>query len=450
MPKNIVQDVIPGVNRRSIREVLPSRGSKTFKETAPSKTEEDVVLKAVRDTYQSEKEEKARSFRNGFKKNTSRVILWSISVISIIALMVTLGNIFSVATLTVTPQSQKVTINLDLVAKPKTVTGELSYNSLALVRDKEEIVPADGEKPVESRSSGRIVIYNSYSTSPQRLVKNTRFETPEGLIYKIADSVTVPGRKNLDEQNIPGSVEALVYGETAGEEYNIGLTDFTIPGFKSNTERFNSFYGRSKTPMTGGKIGTEKVVSNEKMIQAKARLESSLTQELLAEAKKLAPETSVFYDTAYRVDFEPVLSGAVVKGNNVAIRERAYFTAFLIKRDELVRAVADNVLDGSKENLVDIINVDGLDMEMKTKGKYSATSVGPIEFNLKGEAVLVWRFDEGSLKSDLIAKSKSGLGDIVSKYPAIVKADVTIRPFWKRVFPSNPSKIGISYVESSD
>src|SRR3989338_6169991 len=329
MPKNIVQDVIPGVNRRSIREVLPSRGSKTFKETAPSKTEEDVVLKAVRDTYQSEKEEKARSFRNGFKKNTSRVILWSISVISIIALMVTLGNIFSVATLTVTPQSQKVTINLDLVAKPKTVTGELSYNSLALVRDKEEIVPADGEKPVESRSSGRIVIYNSYSTSPQRLVKNTRFETPEGLIYKIADSVTVPGRKNLDEQNIPGSVEALVYGETAGEEYNIGLTDFTIPGFKSNTERFNSFYGRSKTPMTGGKIGTEKVVSNEKIIQAKARLESSLTQELLAEAKKLAPETSVFYDTAYRVDFEPVLSGAVVKGNNVAIRERAYFTAFL-------------------------------------------------------------------------------------------------------------------------
>ena len=134
------------------------------------------------------------------------MILWSISVISIIALMVTLGNIFSVATLTVTPQSQKVTINLDLVAKPKTVTGELSYNSLALVRDKEEIVPADGEKPVESRSSGRIVIYNSYSTSPQRLVKNTRFETPEGLIYKIADSVTVPGRKNLDEQNIPGSV----------------------------------------------------------------------------------------------------------------------------------------------------------------------------------------------------------------------------------------------------
>ena len=186
------------------------------------------------------------------------------------------------------------------------------------------------------------------------------------------------------------------------------------------------------------------------MIQAKARLESSLTQELLAEAKKLAPETSVFYDTAYRVDFEPVLSGAVVKGNNVAIRERAYFTAFLIKRDELVRAVADNVLDGSKENLVDIINVDGLDMEMKTKGKYSATSVGPIEFNLKGEAVLVWRFNESSLKSDLIAKSKSGLGDIVSKYPAIVKADVTIRPFWKRVFPSNPSKIGISYVESSD
>lgn len=450
MPKNIVQDIIPRGGRRSIRDVPLPRESKVVKEITSSKKEEGVVFKIVEDSYHVETEENIESYTGFVPKNFSKIVLWSISVVSVIVVVAILGGIFSSAILTVTPQSQKVAINLNLTAKPKASLGEISYTSVNLVRDKEEIVPADGERPVESRSSGRIIIYNNYSASSQRLVKNTRFETPDGLIYKISDSVTVPGRSSTDGKIIPGSIEALVYAETVGEEYNIGLTDFTLPGLKSNTERFNSFYGRSKTSMTGGKIGTEKMVSDEKMIQARARLEGSLTQELLAEAVKLVPEESIFYDTAYRIEFEPVLSGAITKGNNVAIRERAYFTAFFIKRDELVKTITENALEDVTLTDVDVANVDTLKMEIKSKGKFSATSVGPIKFSLQGEAFLVWNFDETKLKNDLKTQKRGELSTVISEYPAIVKADVTIRPFWKTAFPKNPSKIKILSVPNVD
>lgn len=441
MPKNIVQDVIPRGHRGKPRETYPPREPKILKEVRELREEKETVEEIVQNTYRVIKESAGTDWKTSSSRNTPRVILWAIGAVSTIVLLVILGNIFSLATLTITPQSQKSTVNLNLVAKPKALSGELGYTSLNLVRDKEEVIPADGEKLVETRSSGRIIIYNNYSTSAQRLVKNTRFETPDGLIYKISDSVTVPGRHSSAGQSIPGSIEALVYAETAGQEYNIGLTDFTIPGFKSIPERFESFYGRSKTPMTGGKIGKEKTVSDEKMLQARLRLESSLTEELIAEAKKQTPATSVFFDTAYRIEFQPVISGTPIKGNNVALRERANLTAFFIDKDSLVRSVAKNTLDVTDETSVDIPNIGELKLEIKNKNKHSATSVGPIEFNLKGETLLVWKFDELKLKEDLIGKKKAELPEIISKYPSIVKADVTLRPFWKRSFPSVPKKI---------
>lgn len=442
MPRNIVQDVIPRSARAKAREVSSPVESKNFKEITARRAKREVVEEVVESTYRLSRDSDAHSNAR-LPKNTPRVILWSIVAISTFVLLVILGNFFSLATLTITPQSEMASINLDLVAKSKATTAEISYIALNLLRDKEEILPADGEKMMETRSSGRIIIYNNYSTSAQRLVKNTRFETPDGLIYRIADSVTVPGRSSVGGNSVPGSTEALVYGETAGEEYNIGLTDFTLPGFKSNAERFGSFYGRSKTPMTGGKIGKEKTVSDEKMLQARLKLERSLTEELLDEAIKQVPAESVFYDTAYRVEFQPVLSGAVVKGNNVALRERAHLTAFFINRDELVRTVVKNTSEKFDNTEIDIPNIGKLKFELKNKNKYSSTSVGPIDFILKGEATLVWSLDETKLKTDLAGKNKSKLPDVISKYPSIVKADVTLRPFWKSAFPTVTKKIKI-------
>ena len=43
-----------------------------------------------------------------------------------------------------------------------------------------------------------------------------------------------------------------------GDKYNIKKTDFNIPGFKNDANRYENFYARSITEMTGGFVGKRK------------------------------------------------------------------------------------------------------------------------------------------------------------------------------------------------
>ena len=82
-------------------------------------------------------------------------------------------------------------------------------------------------KEIERRASGKIIVFNNYSTNSQRLIARTRFETLEGKIYRIRDAVVVPGISDKDGRKTPGSIEVTVFADEPGEEYNIGYTDFT-------------------------------------------------------------------------------------------------------------------------------------------------------------------------------------------------------------------------------
>ena len=65
---------------------------------------------------------------------------------------------------------------------------------------------------------------------------------------------------------------------------------------------------------------------------------------------------------------------------------------------------------------------------------------------MQGNPHLVWRFDEVKLKHDTLAKSKDEFREVLANYPSIQKAEVTLRPFWRRSFPDNPDKIKIETV----
>ena len=441
MQKNIVQDVIPRETRRTIRDVPLASGREVPSHTKSKKYVGAQEVDAPREVKINRiDEDRSANFTDGdtaVSGFTRRWPIWILGILSAGVLVFVFGNAFANATVSVTPKSKLLTLDLKLTAKAKATGGQLGYTSLVLVRDESEVIQADGSRPVEARASGKILIYNNYSSGEQRLIKNTRFETPDGLIYKIADSVTVPGRSSVAGKILPGSIEVTVYAESAGEEYNIGLTDITIPGFKSSPDRFSAFYGRSKTAMTGGKIGTEKFVSDEKRSSTKKILQEKLEKSLLAEAKTQVPEDSILYDSAYQISFEPVVASNSETGNTVTIRERGRFTGFLIKRDALAKAVAEPLEISSPETL-----------QFKTiKGNATAfnstTANGPLEFSLKGSAQIVWKIDETRLKDDLAGKEKDELLPIAKMYSAISGAEVVLRPVWKNLFPASPSKIEI-------
>lgn len=428
MPRNVLQDVLPPKRKPALSVPSVSDSEREDKISAPPA--------ARRRDYETRKAKPA------FSRHSARII-WGIVTVSVVVLLTAVGGAFAGATITITPKSAKVTLDQNLTASRKSGPSLITYLPVSLEMTGEEIAPADSEVKQETRASGKIIIYNNYSTASQRLIKNTRFQTPNGLVYKIRESVTIPGRHVVNGKIVPGNVLTAVAAESAGEEYNIGLSDFSIPGFASNAERFKNFYARSKTPMIGGMIGTVKTLSEGSMVAIRAKLEDKLKQAILAEVRKKIPEGFVFYDSAYWINLEvnqPVNKSA----NDISVSEKASITAIALKKDDdLYKAIASKGIVNFDGSEVSVPDLNELTFTFKDPDKPDFAASPSIPFNLKGSATVVWQFDQNKLKGELRAKRKSDVLSIVSKYPAIAKAEVVLRPFWTRKFPKSADRIKI-------
>ena len=137
------------------------------------------------------------------------------------------------------------------------------------------LYPATGKKNVEKKSRGEITIYNAYSSQSQSLVANTRFESPDGKIFRIENKITVPGAKVENGKIIPAGIKMNVVADKVGAEYNIGPAKFTIPGFKG-APKYDGFYARSESQMAGGFVGELVYPTDDEIKTAKEKTESAL------------------------------------------------------------------------------------------------------------------------------------------------------------------------------
>ncbi|MSU55333.1 MAG: hypothetical protein EXS46_02215 [Candidatus Taylorbacteria bacterium] len=445
MARNIVQDVLPP-KRKGIRGILAMQKSVQIEkenQDEPEVYEKKGIQKELaelRDTVRAESKERNREMSS---RMASSLMVWIVGIVSVIILVIVFGNYFSTAKITIVSKSQQINSKVNLIAKPKADENSLYYVPLSITKEKFASILTDSEKEVELSATGKIIIYNNFSTASQRFVKNTRFETPDGLIYKIRESITVPGRHPVAGKVVPGSTEALVYAESPGEEYNIGLTDFTVPGFKTSSDRYSAFYGRSKTPMIGGKVGTVKSVSDEKLALAKKDLENELTKELIDESRAKVAKDFIFYNNAYRINIEDISESLREDGKSIQIGKKARFTAFFLPLNILSSSLAESLMVDYDGSPVLVVNANELIFNFTNRSAYDATNLGPIMFDMIGDAKIVWKFDEAQLKRQLFNIKKSELSSITSKYPAISMASATIWPFWKSVFPGVASKINV-------
>jgi len=120
----------------------------------------------------------------------------SVAVILFLALgFLAISMVLSGAQVTIYPKHERLVVDGTFSAIPSKDTGEgLKYETVELSVTKTETVPATGREQVEQKASGKIIVYNDYNTVDQRLIRNTRFETPDGQIYRIDKSTVVPGQ----------------------------------------------------------------------------------------------------------------------------------------------------------------------------------------------------------------------------------------------------------------
>lgn len=429
MTKNILQDVLTR-EKRSIRRVpLPHKGRSV------EETDEDIL-------YEHEELQIDESSSVSWR----RIVLWGITSLFLILLGIALLTSLTGATVSVTPKTRLISVNYEFTAE-RNENAKLRFVPLPVDETVEIAVQADTDKKVSEKATGTIVIYNNFSNKPQRLVKNTRFETKEGLIYRIGSSVTVPPKTQNGGQTVPGSLEATVTADSPGAEYNIPPTDFTVPGFRADSARFAGFFARSRTKMSGGFDGIVKVPSDATLLSTRASLRETLNKNIAAKKQSSVPQGYILFNGAITTKSES-LPPEPMSGNMSSVKERATGAAFLFKKDDIAREIAKVAIPNLNNLPIEIPDLENLVFELSEPRGSDTSQVQAIRFTLKGNVRVVWLFDEYRLKEALLGKSENGISAILSDFPEIEHADFVIRPFWSRTFPENPKKISIKEVSA--
>lgn len=439
MPKKIVDDVILPEKKRSIRNIpIPAerrrapRSADSLTRTTPPRVAD------LNEEYSSvppqvpPKRELPRRYRSHHRR------VWLVTGATLAVLAFALLSFFDNATLAYTPKTAALTFENEIYSAAKTGEGELLYSIVKLSGDKGKAVTVSGEQEVSRKASGVIIVYNNASAEPQRLIENTRFESPSGKIYRIQQAIAIPGKKG----DTPGTIEVTVYADQPGDSYNSEPADFTVPGLKG-TPRYTTIYARSKGPLTGGFVGREKVVSEADLIKARSELRAALSEELMVRAQAEVPPDFILFPSLSSIAFEDLPQSSSGESGTANVNLRGHLYGIMFKRADLSEELAKNKTAFTANENVEIVSFDNLKFSFNGNPPTELLPLNKISFKVSGTGTLAWRTDEVSLKSDLMGRRKKEVSSILKNYPTIVSADVSLRPFWKTSFPSEAGKISV-------
>lgn len=441
-----MQDIIPP-KKRSIRDIpLPESKNKIVSDfeqpyQRPVVHQRREVQQEVREVREEiETEEDFEEFEQPVPQYSRRQESAPRKKISKRKIVITsiLAFAFIFVVLLVSRQGAKVYIYAKEMTQSSSISIGLNYTPSEMSSEKTVSVKATGEEQVTEKSKGRITIYNEYEEEEQRLLKNTRFESTGGLIFRIPDSVVVPGLKRDDKGNvIPGKLEVEVLADQAGEEYNIAPGRFTVPGFK-DLPQYNSFYAISEKPTEGGFDGIRKVISQSDRQTTENTLKAQLKDELIkASRDKTNEETLVLADESMII-YE--ILGDKVDGDNVSISARGTIKAASFNFSDFSNSVARALIPqfSDKENVI-IKNIDDLNISVSK----SDNQENKANIDISGGIEFLWKNDHESLKETLAGTNKNDINKTIEMFPGIEKVSAEISPFWKKVFPEDASKIKI-------
>ncbi len=375
-------------------------------------------------------------------RRRERMWLWGGAALALLILGVLALVALRPTTVTVIPRSHTVFFDetARFIAYPagSNATGTLSFMIEESTYEDSQIVKAAGVERVEERASGNITVYNDYSSTPVKLLKNTRFETPDGLIFRAPSEVVVPGKKG----SAAGEVTVMVIADAPGDRYNVGpVSRFTLPGLKSST-MYTKVYARSSAAMSGGFSGERPVAEKSALDAAVSEIRGRLEEKAHAAIGGIGADKVAFFDLA-RLSYESLPATMEGQGN-VRIAERLRLELPVFPADAFAHVVAESVSAGAEEGGVVLKPLEGFSARAETK-TFSVTS--PLTFTLSGQAQLVWKVNVDELASALAGRDESAFQTIVESFSGIEEAHARIEPFWSNSFPKDTAAIKMKVKE---
>lgn len=368
------------------------------------------------------------------KKGGKKLLIFGVLVALLFGIFgLLLSTLFAGASVVVYPRTATLPQTSTLSAMPNAPAGTLSYQTVTITSGATTSVAASGSQKVSRQASGVITITNAFNAQSQRLIANTRFEAPDGKIYRIHDSVVVPGMKGTT----PGTATITVYADAPGPEYNRGETHFTIPGFKGDA-KYTKFYADASS-ITGGFVGNEPAVAKADLEAAKTAIGQKLEESARTSVEKQMPQGFVIVDNTFQFAYGELRQSAD-GADKATLTQSLTATVAIVRSSDVASMIAKQTVPNYSGEAVQFVSSD-----VKLAANANTKPVGKIDITVANGGGLIWQYEKEAVKAALLGKNKSTFESIVSSFkPALVGAEVTLRPFWLSSFPSDPSKITVT------
>lgn len=337
----------------------------------------------------------------------------------------------------VTPRAATIALNAaSSLTKDPRDENKLFMRTISANDVREGIFPGSFTvSSVERYARGKVVIFNKSSQAPQALIATTRIATLDGKVFRIPRTITVPGYTRDGEEIIPGSREVEVIADKPGVEYNIGLTDFVIPGFKGSA-KFETVFARSKTEMSGGFRGTEQVIRAEDLDRAliALRAEGEANARGLAQSK-VPGEMFLLQDSVEYVMTDQEVQPLAERNDAFRLTLRAEARGAIVARDEFVKLVGSSSLPSPFR----VANLENLNHTLE--GYDYEGDPGLVR--VSGDAVLESLMNTEKIRAFIAERRISSSREVLEQFTELESVVIRFRPFWFKRAPSDPARIDI-------
>lgn len=366
------------------------------------------------------------------KKGISKKFIFIPAGLSLVVLGIILYATLGSAKVIIKPNIEDIDFKLKATAATTVEDVQAEFNKIpgqrfTVQQEAKGSYPSSTQKEVVQQAQGKITIYNT-SASAQRLVTTTRFETSEGLIFRIDKTISVPAS---------GSIEATVYADRSGKEYNIGPTRFTVPGFEG-TPRYQQFYASSTAPMTGGIVGTAKVVSEQDFAKALEELTAKAKEATAQALKEQVGKLTYGEPLDVRVEAPTVNAKAGQAADTLEMSVRASLTVVAFRPEDL-----DKLIRGYLEKNGNLEPVEqGLVVESKFSAVDAASTSIQFETHVTGRAAA--KIDKDKIMKDIQGMNEKALDAYFKSVAGVFSARISLWPFWVKRVPKNNDDIKLT------
>ncbi len=272
-----------------------------------------------------------------------------------------------------------------------------------------------GQKQIVGDTVGEVKIINDLSRE-QILIATTRLLTPDGILFRLKDRITVPAG---------GSIMAQVYPDDPSKPLAKSGTKFTIPGLNQNLQEFVYAQATSDLQPSGSFVAA---ISQAEMDKAVIDFSDELSQQIFDQID--SSKTKILTKQVLETEFSNQ-PGDTVSEYTLKLKVRVVGVAF---DDKPVKVFAYNILAGMIPTDQELIttNQDSLIYEIE---QYDLDNkLAQIKSNIKGISII-------SEDSPILAKdklTKLNLDEIkayLENFDDIDKVEIGFFPSWLKKVP---------------